>query len=160
MTDIYTNNATAILSLCATTADKVKDISIKNGQLLFVHDAGRIVMDWNGKRTFYNQVIELETEQERLNLADAVNGKYYFVIEEGVFWRYFNGWVQLTTKPEEIVFIGAELPTLGRKQTIYVNNTEGNESISVWNEDTENYQVVADRTYSISAEEISALFKI
>ena len=29
-----------ILSVCATTASKVKDLSIKEGQLIFVHDTG------------------------------------------------------------------------------------------------------------------------
>ena len=152
------NNAATILSLCATTAKKVKDINIKNGQLLFIHDAGRIAMDFNGKRTFYNQVVELETEQERIDLVDAVNGKYYFIIETGVFWRYFNEWIQLTTKPEDIVFIGTELPSLGQEKTLYVNKTEGKENISVWDENSNEYKVVADKTYSISAEEISAMF--
>lgn len=152
------NNAATILSLCATTANKVKDISIKNGQLLFIHDAGRIAMDLHGKRTFYNQVVEIDSEQERIDLVDAINGKYYFVIETGVFWRYFNGWTQLTTKPEDIVFIGTELPELGQAKTLYVNKTVGNENISVWNEESNEYQVVADKTYSISADEISAMF--
>ena len=52
--NIYANTAATILSLCATTANKVKDIGIKNGQLIFIHDAGRIAMDLYGKRTFYN----------------------------------------------------------------------------------------------------------
>ena len=125
----YANNAATILSLCATTANKVKDISIKNGQLLFIHDAGRVALDLYGKRTFYNQVIEIETEQERIDLVDAINGKYYFVIDTGVLWRHFNGWTQITTRPEDIVFIGTELPTLGQKNTLYAQTEEGNENI-------------------------------
>lgn len=156
--NINANNATTILSLCATTANKVKDISIKNGQLLFIHDVGRIAMDLYGKRTFYNQIIEINSEQERFELVDVINGKYYFVIETGVFWRYFNGWIQLTKKPEDIVFIGTELPELGQAKILYVNQTVGSENISIWNEDFNKYQVVADKTYSISAEEISAMF--
>ena len=158
MADVNTNNATTILSLCATTANKVKDIAIKNGQLLFIHDAGRVAMDFNGKRTFYNQIIELETEQERKNLVDAVNSKYYFVINTGVLWRYFNGWTQITEKPEDIVFIGTELPTLGQENTLYAQTEEGNENISVWDEESQSYKVVADKTHTMSVDEINALF--
>ena len=158
MTDTNTNNATAILSLCATTADKVKDINIKNGQLLFVHDVGRVALDLHGKRTFYNQIIELDTEYDRVNLTDAVNGKYYFIIETGVLWRHFNGWTQLTAQPEDIVFIGTELPSLGQKNTLYVQTEEGNENISVWDEESQSYKVVADKTQWLTPEDISAMF--
>ena len=55
------------LTVVATTSDRIKDLVIKNGQLVFCHDAGVIAFDYKGKRTFYNQIIELETEQERQN---------------------------------------------------------------------------------------------
>ena len=82
------NETKTILSLCATTSDRVKDLLIKDGQLIFVHDAGRLALDFKGKRTFYNQIIELSTERERIDLSNAVNGKFYFVIETAVLWRY------------------------------------------------------------------------
>ena len=153
----YTNNAATILSLCSTTAEKLKDISIKNGQLIFIHDAGRIAMDLHGKRTFYNQILELDSEQERLNLIDVVNGKFYFVIETAVLWRYYNGWIQITTAPNEILFIGTDtLPELGQPKTLYVSKT--NREISVWDEDDNEYVTVSNYTDTISADEISALF--
>ena len=154
--NINTNNALAVLSLCATTSDRLKDISIKNGQLIFVHNTGTIAMDLYGKRTFYNQIIELETEQERRNLAEAINGKYYFVIEDGVFWRYFNGWIQLTTKPEEIVFIGTALPELGQAKTLYVNKIE--REISVWDEQDQDYISISNYTGTLSSEDVLAMF--
>lgn len=146
------------MTVVATTSDRVKDLVIKNGQLIFVRDLGRIALDFKGKRTFYNQIEELETEQERLNLSNPVNGKYYFVIEKAVFWRYFNGWTQITKEPDEILFIGTEFPELGQPKKIYVNKTEGNENISIWDEDKNEYKVVADKTQSISADEIAAFF--
>lgn len=157
MADVV-NNTVAILSVCATTSDKVKDLVIKNGQLVFVQDTCRIAFDFNGKRKFYNQIIELESEQERLELSELVNGKYYFVIETAILWRYFNGWIQLTSSPSEIVFFGTEMPELGKPKTLYVNTKNGNENISVWNEESNTYQVVADKTQSISNKEIITLF--
>ncbi len=158
MTGTAKNNSTAtILSVCATTSNKIKDLVIKDGQLIFVHNSGTIALDYKGKRTFYNQIIELETEQERISLSDMINGKYYFVIETAVFWRYFDGWIQLTTAPEEIVFIGTEMPELGQQKTLYVNKT--NKEISVWDEDEKDYLPVSNYTESISNEEIIALFQ-
>lgn len=143
-----------------TTSDKIKDLVIQDGQLIFINgDFPRIALDYKGKRTFYNQIVELETEQERLNLSDPVNGKYYFVIEKAIFWRYFNGWIQITKEPDEILFIGdGVFPEIGQPKKIYINKTEGNESISIWNEEKDEYHIVADRTHSISAEEVTALF--
>ena len=147
-----------ILQFCATVSDKVKDLVIKDGQLIFIHDQGTIALDYKGKRTFYNQIIELEAEIERENLSDPINGKYYFVIETAVFWRYYNGWQQLTTAPDDIFFIGTELPELGKPKTLYINKAENNENISVWDEETDSYKVVADKTHSITNEEVIALF--
>lgn len=146
------------LSVCATTSDKVKDLVIKDGQLIFIHNAGRIAMDLHGKRTFYNQIIELESESERQSLSDAIDGKYYFVIETAILWRYSNGWTQLTSSPSEILFIGTELPELGKPKTLYVDKTEGNENISIWDEDVKRYNVVADKVQTMSADDVIALF--
>lgn len=154
MTD---NSTKTILSLCATTSEKIKNLVIKDGQLIFVHDAGRLAFDYKGKRTFYNQVIELDTEQERIDLTDAVNGKYYFIIETAVLWRYFNGWTQLTSSPNEILFIGTEMPELGQPNKLYVNKSK--KEISVWDEDTNAYSAVSNYTDSISNDDILSLFQ-
>ena len=146
-----------ILSLCATTSDKVKDLLIKDGQLIFVHDVGRLALDFKGKRTFYNQIIELSTEKDRTDLSDAVNGKFYFVIETAVLWRYFNGWTQITSSPEEVLFIGTEMPELGQPNKLYVNKTK--KEISVWNEDTNDYSAVSNYTDSIADSDIISLFQ-
>lgn len=140
----------------ATVSDKIKDLVIKDGQFIFIHDEGRIAIDYKGKRTFYNQIIELESEQERLNLSEPINGKYYFVIEKAVFWRYYNGWQQLNTAPEEIIFIGTEMPELGQPKTLYVDKL--NREISVWDETDDKYLAVSNYTDSISVDFISSLF--
>lgn len=151
------NTTKQFMTVVATTSDRVKDLVIKNGQLIFCQDVGRIAFDYKGKRTFYNQIIELETEQERQNLS-AENGKFYFVIETAVLWRYFNEWIQITEKPDEILFIGTELPELGVAKKLYINSSEGSESISIWDEDEKKYKVVADKTYDIEVGFINNLF--
>ena len=155
MADNLTNYP--ILSVCATIGSKLSDLAIQNGQLIFVQDKHKIALDYNGKRVFYNQIEELESELARQTLLAPISGQYYFVIDTAVFWTYRDGkWIQITSRPEEIVFIGADLPELGVQKTLYVDTT--NEQIAVWNDSGAAYQVVSDKTKAISADKIVALF--
>lgn len=147
----------SVLSLVATSSSKIRDLVIKDGQLIFIQDMGRIAFDFKGKRVFYNQIIELDTEADRLALESPLAG-YYFIIDSACLWHYKDKWVQITEKPEEIIFIGVELPELGQENKIYVNTADGKENISVWNEDLGNYKIVADKTQSMTPEEVIALF--
>lgn len=136
--------STAPLSVIATTSEKLSDLVIKNGQLIFIQDKGRIALDFKGERSFYNQITELETDYERASLSSPSRG-YYFVIETAVLWLYQDDWVQVTSEPEEVVFIGTELPELGqaKEKVLYVDKT--NKEISVYDKDTDSYVVVADK---------------
>lgn len=151
------NETRSVMSLIATTSNRIRDLVIKDGQLIFIQDAGRIAFDFKGKRIFYNQIVEIETEAERQNLQSPLDG-YYFVIDSAVLWRYHNGWTPISGEPQEVVFIGVELPALGQKNTLYANTTEGSENISVWNEELNAYVVVADKTHTITDREVIALF--
>lgn len=152
-----TNNTKSIMSLVATSSSRIRDLVIKDGQLIFIQDLGRIAFDFKGKRVFYNQIAELDTEADRLALEQPLGG-YYFVIDTACLWFYKNGWNQITEKPKEILFVGVELPQLGQKNKLYVDTTEGAESISVWSEEIGDYIIVSNRTYSMTSEDVIALF--
>ena len=152
-----TTNIKSVLKVIATTSDRVQDLSVDNGQLIFLKDVGRIAFDFNDIRVFYNQIVELETDAERLSLEAPLSG-YYFVISTGILWYYRYSWVQVTDKPQEVVFVGVELPLLGQANKIYVNITEGSENISVWNESSGTYVIVGEKTQSMTSEEVVALF--
>lgn len=151
------NVATDGLKVIATSSSRIRDLVIRDNQLIFIRDLGRIAFDSKGKRVLYNQIVELGTEADRLALVNPING-YYFVIDSACLWHYKNRWIQITEKPDSIVFIGVELPELGQQNKIYVNTTEGKESISVWDDKTDTYKVVADKTQSMTSEEVIALF--
>lgn len=155
MTDTTTH---PILSVCATVGSRLSELTIKNGQLIFIQDKHRIALDYGDKRVFYNQIIELETEQARKSLLAPVTGSYYFVIDTAVFWSYQeSGWIQITTPPQEIVFIGTELPELGSAKTLYVDKV--NKEISIWDDVTSQYIVVANNTIEMTAEDVDAIFQ-
>ena len=144
-----------VLSLVATTSSRISDLIIKDGQLIFIQDLGRIACDFNGKRVFYNQIVELNTEDERQSLESPLSG-YYFVIDSACLWFYQDGWTQITEKPEEVIFIGVELPELGQTNKLYVDTDD--REISVWDEEAKKYIVVSNFTEEVTKEEIEDLF--
>lgn len=147
----------SVLKLIATTSSKIRDLVIEDGNLVFLYDIGRIALDYKGKRTFYNQIVELDREVDRLALDSPLSG-YYFVISTGCLWHYGNEWTPITGSPQEVVFIGVELPELGTANKIYANTTEGSECISVWSEELGAYITVADKTQEVSDDDILGLF--
>lgn len=145
-----------ILSVIATVGSKLSDLAIKNGQLIFIQDKHKIALDFGGKRVFYNEIQELESEAARTALLAPISGAYYFVIDTAVLWTYNNGWKQITTRPEDIISIGASVPELGSAGTLYVDT--GKKEISVWDAAAGTYVVVAEKTKELSAADIDALF--
>lgn len=144
-----------VLSLIATTSSKIKDLTIKDGQLIFIQNLGRIAFDFNGTRVFYNQIVELESDTERTDLTSPIPG-YYFVIQTGVLWFYKDEWIQITSVPQEVIFVGVELPELGQANKIYVDVDD--REISVWDEATGEYITVANYLTEVTEGEIEELF--
>ena len=65
----------SILSLVATNSSRIRDLVIKDGQLIFIQDLGRIAFDFKGQRVFYNQIVELNTEKGRCRRLTAYLAK-------------------------------------------------------------------------------------
>ena len=145
----------SVLKLVATTSSKIRDLVIENGQLIFIQDLGRIAFDFKGKRVFYNQIVELDTDAERLSLESPLSG-YYFIIDTAELWFYQNEWIQITERPKEVIFIGVELPKLGQAKTLYVNKDDL--EISIWDEEANKYIVVSNYTNEVEDEDIESLF--
>ena len=146
-----------ILSAIGTVASKLPDLSIKNGQLIFIQDSQKIALDFNDKRVFYNQVVILQKESDREAILAPINELFYFVVDTAVLWMYHNEWVQITSQPENIVFIGTTRPELGSAKTLYVNKEEQN--ISIWDSESSEYIVVGNTYSPISNNDILSLFK-
>ena len=58
--------------------------------------------------------------------------------------------------PQDIMYIGEELPESGIENKIYINTAH--KEISVW--DGNSYDVVSNKSDSISEEELRSIFKI
>ena len=147
-----------ILSLVATTSSRIKDLTIKDGQLVFIRDLGRIAFDFKGQRVFYNQIVELETEVQRLSLEEPLDG-YYFVIDSAILWFYKDGWIQITNKPEEVISIGVELPELGQAKTNTLYVDKAKREISIYDSELNQYIKVSNYADEITEADIDGLFE-
>lgn len=143
------------LKVIATSSSRIKDLIIRDNQLIFIRDLGRIAFDSKGKRVFYNQIVELETEADRLALVNPISG-YYFVIGSACLWFYKDGWTPITERPQEVLFIGVELPELGQEGKLYIDTDD--REISVWDEETDTYITVSNYTAEVTNADIENLF--
>lgn len=148
--------ADKMISVIGTVAARLPDLSIKDGQLIFVKDIKKIALDLGGKRTFYNEIEVFESDQDRQDLSAPINGCFYFVVKTAVLWFYQDKWIQLTTPPEQILFIGTELPELGVENKLYVNKEQKN--IKIWDDTLKAFVIVGEAISGISESDIDKLF--
>lgn len=114
-------------SFVITTKQKISTLPVKNGQAIFVKDAGKIYYDWDNIRTAYHSIIELATQSDRTSLESPSKSKLYLVEEDYTLWRY-NGtsWLEILSQPG-IVFTESPvtLPTDDPKSnTLYIAGTQ------------------------------------
>ena len=129
------------LSVCVTNSERLSDLAIKNGQLIFIRDQHKIAFDFNNNRIFYNQINEID--YDRLILSEPVSGSYYFVIETATLWFYQNEWIQIsTTNQEKDIFVVDELPDSGIMNKLYVDKI--NKEIFIWDDSTNQFALVAN----------------
>lgn len=134
---------------------KLSDFAIGNKQMIFIGDKRTIALDFNGKRSFYNQIEVLTTESERQTI-DPISGLFYFVLETAGFWYYGDDWQNVAATTSSTVYIGSLLPEVGEENKLYVDAQK--KAISIWNAVTQDYDVVADKKDVISQSEIDMLF--
>lgn len=150
--------ADKIISVIGTVANKLPELPIKDGQIIFVKDKKKVALDLNGKRTFYNEITTFNEDQERQELLAPINGCFYFVVKTAVLWFYQDEWIQITTPPKETIFFGTKIPELGKSNVLYVDRTDGQEGLSIWDEAESKYITIADKTHSMSADDVVKLF--
>ena len=78
------STAATVLSAIATVNSKLPELSVKDGQLIFIQDKNTIALDFGGKRRLYKQIEEISTEAERASLLAPVSGCYYYVKETSI----------------------------------------------------------------------------
>lgn len=119
--------AKTILKAISTVDSKLSTLPVEDGQLVFVYDKKKIVLDNHGVRTVYEQIQTIEKESQRESLLAPIDS-FYFVIETSILWRYANGhWIQITSQPaEKIISMDSYLnfPSVGHSNQIYIDASE------------------------------------
>ena len=113
--------ANSVIRYWTVPSDKLEQLPVADGQLIFVRDAREIYLDVNGERTTYSQIMVLIDEDHRKGLKPVTG--FYFVSSTNILWRYDGQWIQLTTAPKEVVVFTDELPQNGVEETLYIQGT-------------------------------------
>lgn len=134
----------AILKCYNTVAAKLSQLSVSNGNLIFVTDTKKIYLDINGSRLCYDTIQVFATDKDRLATLAPVEG-FYCVEETSVLWRYSGSWKRLT--PEDItpVIYGAsasDFPAQGNSKLLYVTD----DATYRWDESSSSYVMIANKT--------------
>ena len=128
-----------------TNANKLKDIEIISGQLIFVRDERVIYLD-SDVRTPFSQMIYISTEVQRQAISSPLKG-FYFVEETSVLWHFdkTKGWEQMTSAPDErLVFDNYDnFPAKGKTCVLYC----APEAIYQWNTSLSSYIKMGEQVW-------------
>ena len=70
--------------IVATTSDKIEALGIKDGQLIFVQDKGKVAFDFNGTRVFYDNGEELDDIYSKITTLEKKDVEFETQIETKV----------------------------------------------------------------------------
>lgn len=77
----------AQMKIVYTTSNKLDELTVVDGQIIFVVDTRTIYFDMKSKRTGYSTIFVFDTDAERLAMENPAKG-FYFVEETNTVWRY------------------------------------------------------------------------
>lgn len=132
-----------IVKLYSTTAARLNDLEVNDGQLIFVKDTRRIYLDMNGLRVEYSDIRLLSFDSDRSGLLAPVEG-FYYIEETNVLWRYKSKWTQISpSNLTPIVFGELEtFPEVGNPTSLYVSDNV----VYKWDAGLSSYLAVANNT--------------
>ena len=133
--------AGAIIQVYATTATRLPDLAVNDGNLIFVRDTRKVYLDYGGLRLDFATIRVFQTDAERVGTLAPVEG-FYYVEDTGVLWRYSSSWKQMTPENLTPIFFGhyQDFPPQGSTSMLYVDDAE------TYRWDGSQYTVVANKT--------------
>ena len=136
--------AAPIMKICTTTSDRIPDLPVKNGQMIFVRDVRKICMDLNDIRVTYEDIVVYQTDGDRVADSNAATG-FYYVEQTHVMWRRNSlGWTQITPDNLNPIVIASfdKFPKVGDPSSLYVDD----DVLYKWDMVSESYLPVANLT--------------
>lgn len=134
----------AQMRLVYTTAAKLNDLAVLDGQVIYAPDDNIICLDMRNQRFTYKTIRTFDTDAQRLMTTSATPG-FYYVDETNVIWRKtLNGaWRQITSGNVTPVFYSSTV------QSFPLTGTEGilyyaNDGIYRWDPQENKYVLIAN----------------
>ena len=133
----------AIVKAYSTTNSKLSQLPVSDGNLIFVKDTHTIYLDLNGNRLAYTDIVVLPKETDRTSILAPIEG-FYYVEETDIFWRYKEGWKQITPDNINPLFFGdyEDFPPTGKANVLYISD----EATYKWDSLTSTYICIANKT--------------
>ena len=133
----------AIVKAYSTTNSKLSQLPVSDGNLIFVKDTHTIYLDLNGNRLAYRDIVVLPKETDRTSILAPIEG-FYYVEETDIFWRYKEGWKQITPDNINPLFFGdyEDFPPTGKDNVLYISG----EATYKWDSLTSTYICIANKT--------------
>ena len=134
------------IKLYSILSSQLSNISIQDGNFIFVRDTRETFLDVLNERIQYNSVIVLSTESWRESIQNPVAGLYY-VKESKTLYEYntSEGWTEIVGSGGNNYFIDSEedLPEIGKSGVLYIKDTQ----IFKWDEDAGQYRELGGPTW-------------
>ena len=133
----------AIVKAYSTTNSKLSQLPVSDGNLIFVKDTHTIYLDLNGNRLAYTDIVILPKETDRTSILAPIEG-FYYVEETDIFWRYKEGWKQITPDNINPLFFGdyEDFPPTEKDNVLYISD----EATYKWDSLTSTYICIANKT--------------
>ena len=133
----------AIVKAYSTTNSKLSQLPVSDGNLIFVKDTHTIYLDLNGNRLAYTDIVVLPKETDRTSILAPIEG-FYYVEETDIFWRYKEGWKQITPDNINPLFFGdyEDFPPTRKDNVLYISD----EATYKWDSLTSTYICIANKT--------------
>ena len=129
----------AAIQFYRTTSDKLPNIDVKKGNLIFAEDVRSIYLDNDTERVEYSQIMRLANDEERVVLTNRLVSGFYFVLSTNILWRLSPSkeWIQITEKPTQQIVYGTleTFPRPGVASCLYMTA----ENLYHWSDTSQSY---------------------
>lgn len=132
----------AIVKFYSTVSSKLSELSVVDGQLIFVTDTKQIYLDNRGLRLGYNDIQVLPSDSSRQEMLAPVEG-FYFVEDTNILWRYHGEWKQISPTNVEPLFFGdrKDFPQTGNSKVLYLSS----DAVYHWDDLSQTYIIIANK---------------
>lgn len=136
----------ANIKYICTTSNKINEINVEVGNLIFCEDTRQIALDGENGRVFYDQIMCLATDDLRGKMLPNLVPGFYFIYATNILWRLNTSyeWIQITQNPDSSIVYGtlSSFPRPGLEGVLYMTS----DNLYHWDVDSQSYEDYSKNT--------------